>query len=273
MPISLPPTNLPPTNLPSLEDNHINVVSLNAGTPAVGATNVEPGGIAVSGNGGGIGVFGQSGQIGIKGSSSSFDAVVGETQSDVHAGVTGRNLTTGANGGVGVYGTGGEYGGKFDGLLVNGDAHVTGTLHAITDVVLGSDCAEDFDVAPSTGIEPGTVMVLSENGALRASQNPYDKKVAGVISGAGDYRPGLILGRSASPLKRMPLALVGKVYCKVDAQHAAIEIGDLLTTSTIPGHAMKAEDSVKAFGAVIGKSLRSMPAGQTGLIPILVALQ
>lgn len=35
---------------------------------------------------------------------------------------------------------------------------------------------------------------------------------------------------------------------------------------------MKASDSVKAFGAVIGKALRPLGAGQ-GLIPILVALQ
>lgn len=272
MQINEPPIPHPP--IPPIANNPINVVSANAGTPAVAATNNEPGGVAVSGNGGGIGVFGQSGQVGVKGSSSSFDAVVGETQSDVHAGVTGRNLTTGANGGVGIYGTGGKFAGKFDGdLQVNGDANVTGTLYATVDVVLGSDCAEDFDVAPSTEIEPGTVMVLSDNGALRASQDPYDKKVAGVISGGGDYKPGLILGRSDSSLKRMPLALVGKAYCKVYAQHAPIEIGDLLTTSATPGHAMKAEDPVKAFGSVIGKALRNMSAGEKGLIPILIALQ
>ena len=69
------------------------------------------------------------------------------------------------------------------------------------------------------------------------------------------------------------MALVGKVYCKVDAQDTPIEVGDMLTTSATKGHAMKAEDPMKAFGAVIGKALGSMPAAQTGLIPILVALQ
>ena len=73
-------------------------------------------------------------------------------------------------------------------------------------------------------------------------------------------------------INRMPLALVGKVYCKVDAGHGAIEIGDLLTTSPTPGHAMKAADPMRAFGAVIGKALRPLASG-TGLIPILVALQ
>ena len=71
---------------------------------------------------------------------------------------------------------------------------------------------------------------------------------------------------------RIPIALSGKVYCKVDAEPSPIQIGDLLTTSETPGHAMKAEDPFKAFGAVLGKALRALGAGQ-GLIPILVALQ
>ena len=38
------------------------------------------------------------------------------------------------------------------------------------------------------------------------------------------------------------------------------------------GYAMKADDPFKAFGAVIGKALRSLEAGR-GMIPILIALQ
>ena len=86
-------------------------------------------------------------------------------------------------------------------VYVDGSAQVTGPLAAQVDVVLGSDCAEDFDIAPAAEIEPGTVMVLDGNGALLPSEQGYDKKVAGMISGAGDCRPGLILGRSESPLK------------------------------------------------------------------------
>jgi hypothetical protein len=259
-----------------------------------------------SGANGGVGIYGQGGQFAgkfdgpvlvntllspmsptsgfaIYASCIGFDAIVGETQSDAHAGVTGRNKTSGANGGVGIYGQGGQYAGKFDGdLRVNGNAHVTGalqvdgdhhcagTMYAKVDVVLGSDCAEDFDV--SEEVEPGTVMVLTENGALQPSQSPYDKKVAGILSGAGNYRPGLILGRDSSSRERMPLALVGKVYCKVDAGYSAIEVGDLLTTSPRPGHAMKASDPALAFGSVIGKALRPLSSGRD-LIPVLVALQ
>jgi hypothetical protein len=115
-------------------------------------------------------------------------------------------------------------------------------------------------------------MVLDKAGKLRQSREPYDKRVAGVLSGAGGYRPGIVLDKKISQTDRMPLALVGKVYCQVDAHYSPIEVGDLLTTSATPGHAMKAGDSLKAFGAVIGKALRPLKSG-SGLIPILVALQ
>jgi hypothetical protein len=162
----------------------------------------------------------------------------------------------------------------FDGsVVVNGPHTVNGTVSVTVDIILtNADCAEEFDVAAATEVEPGTVMVLNQHGALQPSQQAYDKKVAGVISGAGDYKPGLILDKKESSEGRMPVALMGKVYCKVDAHYAPIEMGDLLTTSPTLGHAMKADDPFKAFGAVIGKALRPLETGQ-GLIPILVALQ
>jgi hypothetical protein len=115
-------------------------------------------------------------------------------------------------------------------------------------------------------------MVIDEEGALRPNRNSYDKRVAGVVSGAGDYKPGILLGKEKSLSNRAPVGLVGTVYCKVDADYAAIEVGDLLTTSDTVGHAMKAADPMRAFGAVIGKALKSFPRGR-GLIPILIALQ
>jgi hypothetical protein len=164
--------------------------------------------------------------------------------------------------GAGVYGKGGRLAGYFE-----GDVEVTGDIR-----LTNADCAEDFDICATEQIEPGTVMVLGEEGKLEQSQKAYDKRVAGVVSGAGDYKPGIVLDKQQSSNTRKPIALLGKVFCKVDAGHGAIEIGDLLTTSPTPGHAMKADDPLKAFGTVIGKALRPLAAGQ-GLIPILIALQ
>ncbi|MCK6562919.1 hypothetical protein HUU39_11605 [candidate division KSB1 bacterium] len=60
-------------------------------------------------------------------------------------------------------------------------------------------------------------------------------------------------------------------YCKVDADIASIEIGDLLTTSPTKGHAQKVLDKSKAVGAIIGKALGSFKKGK-GKIPVLVML-
>jgi len=51
-----------------------------------------------------------------------------------------------------------------------------------------------------------------------------------------------------------------------------VEVGDMLTTSSTPGHAMKALDSARAFGSVIGKALRPLQKGQ-GLIPVLIGMK
>ena len=182
--------------------------------------------------------------------------------------------------GTALYAEGPLYAGWFQ-----GEVHVVGDLIQETgmstfanvivkeDITMANaDVAEDFNVAGTDKLEPGTVMVLGNEGDLSKSQQAYDKRVAGVISGAGDYKPGIVLDKQKSAINRQPIALMGKVFCKVDARFGAIEVGDLLTTSPTPGHAMKTNDPLKAFGAVIGKALRPLQDGQ-GLIPILIALQ
>ena len=148
-----------------------------------------------------------------------------------------------------------------------------GNIQVLGDIRLaGADCAEHFEIDALQTLEPGTVMVIGSEGALHRCDAAYDIRVAGVISGAGDLRPALILGTDPTHCGRLPLALSGKVQCKVDAQFFPVAAGDMLTTSPSPGYAMKANDPKRAFGAVIGKALRSLPEGQ-GLIPILIALQ
>jgi hypothetical protein len=218
------------------------------------------------------GVYGSSGaNSGVVGESTSMHAVFGITHSTFAGvygasdgggdGVAGESAT-----GIGVHGKGGKLAGFFE-----GDVNVTGTLTAKDLSCRNADLAEDFDICSGQQVEPGTVMVLVEDGTLQPSQCEYDKRVAGVVSGAGGYKPALTMDKQQSE-GRLPVALMGKVYCQVDADHAPVEIGDLLTTAAIPGHAMKATDPSKAFGAVIGKALRPLRRGR-GLIPILAALQ
>ncbi len=221
----------------------------------------------------GCGAWGDSAQgYGVYGASVSASGVYGTSKSGLagefvgNVSVTGNLTASGDLSAKDVSATGD--------VNVTGDVGVTGTVSVKGDIILtGADCAEQFDLSADELAEPGTVMVIDEAGALRASSKAYDRAVAGVVSGAGTFRPGVILDqRPGDPQARAPIALVGKVYCKVDADAGAITVGDLLTTADRPGHAMKAADPLKGVGAVIGKALGSLQAGQ-GLLPILVSLQ
>jgi hypothetical protein len=68
----------------------------------------------------------------------------------------------------------------------------------------------------------------------------------------------------------VPVALLGIVPTKVSAENGPIQRGDLLVTSTTPGHAMRADDPPP--GTVLGKALEALESG-TGVILVLVTLQ
>jgi hypothetical protein len=195
---------------------------------------------------------------------------------------------------VAVFAQGGTFAGVFNGAFVvnKGPGRKDGQPDAVADpingsvvindgslfvqkgdvVLSGADCAEEFDIRLGEDAAPGTVMVLDDDGALRPSEQAYDARVAGVVSGAGNFRPAMILDRRHVGNSRAAIALMGKAFCKVDASCSPIAVGDMLTTAPLRGHAMKADDPAKAFGAVIGKALGQLQDGQ-GLIPILIALR
>ncbi len=136
----------------------------------------------------------------------------------------------------------------------------------------GADCAENFKVG-SSEIEPGTVLVINENGNLNPCSVAYDSKVAGIVSGAKGFSPGIILDSDVQDEEcKVPVALTGKAFCKADASYSPIEVGNLLTTSNTIGYAMKADLSENVFGTTIGKALQPLKEGK-GMIPVLVSLQ
>ena len=178
------------------------------------------------------------------------------------------NLRMGGNGADGdilLFASGGN---RLDDL--DASIHLDGESGDI--LFRNGDCAEEFDFANAESIRPGNVVALTNDGRLHLASDPYDRRVAGIVSGAGDTRPGIILGRDPRRGSRLPVALAGRVQCWVDAEYGAVEVGDLLTTSSTPGHAMRAADPSRAFGSVIGKAMAPLPAG-VGLVPVLVALQ
>lgn len=142
------------------------------------------------------------------------------------------------------------------------------------DIVLSNaDCAEEFEEFDDPSeLVSGAVVALSEKGGICLARQPYDRRVAGVVSGAGGLRPAIVLGRQPQAKPRWPVALSGKVFCHADASYGPIKVGDLLTTSATPGYAMVAQDPGRSFGAVLGKAIAPLSDG-AGLIPVLVALQ
>lgn len=156
-----------------------------------------------------------------------------------------------------------------------------GTVSVNVLEIKGADLAEQFELAGDSSLEesaagpPGMVVSIDpENpGKLAISDRAYDRRVAGIVSGARGIGPGALMGGGvASGGEGHPIALTGRVYCWADTSGGAIRPGDLLTTSSRPGHARRVTDHAKAQGAILGKAMDSLEQG-TGLILVLVTLQ
>jgi hypothetical protein len=210
-------------------------------------------GVIGIGDGEGTGVYG-AGNFGVRGESTNGTAAI-----QGHG--VGKALAGNFVGNVDVHGT----------VHVYADHVTDGDLKVGGDVWLQNrDICERFPIdSPAT---KGSVMVMGMDGKLSRCAKTYDKRAVGVISGAGDLRPAITLGALSQSSSDAPIALVGTAYCLVDAEEAPIEIGDLLTSSETPGHAMKAMDPIKSMGAVIGKALAPLERGQ-GLIPMVITLR
>jgi len=139
--------------------------------------------------------------------------------------------------------------------------------------IQGADIAEQFSVTDD--VKPGMVLSIDpvNQGKLYLARTAYDKSVAGIVSGANGLSAGAILGNLPGMEGNPAIALGGRVWCFVDTESAGpVNPGDMLTTSNVPGHAMKVADYTKARGAIIGKAMTNLEKGR-GLVLVLVTLQ
>lgn len=127
-----------------------------------------------------------------------------------------------------------------------------GTIYAANTTVQAADLAENYISAQQ--LEPGDVVIpesLGNNLAIVKSTASYQPQVIGIVS----TKPGFTLNSDAQPDAEhpnvYPLALQGRVPVKVSSMNGAIKAGDPLTSSTIPGVAMKATKP----GQIIAKAL------------------
>jgi hypothetical protein len=150
-----------------------------------------------------------------------------------------------------------------------------GNVFANSYNVGGADFAESMDVAGDRNYyKPGDLLVIDVSGhrQVKLSDHVYSPLVAGIYS----TKPGVLASQykidDPNLAKEVPLAIVGIVPCKVSAENGPIDVGDLLVTSSTPGHAMKGTDRSRMLGAVVGKALEPLREGKS-VIQVLVTLQ
>ena len=223
---------------------------------------------------------------GIYASSTDGRAVSGWTTSTTQGAVTGDNTAAQTYGWLGNPGEGvlgvslntSRPAGRFNAATGGVAIEANGVTKTKTlQIMGGADLAEPFDVthAGDAKPDPGSVVVIdpAHPGDLAVSEVAYDTRVAGVISGAHDLAPGMVMQSDAEHTHgEHPVALTGRVWCKVDASFGAVHPGDLLVSSPTPGYAMLARDFARRNGAVLGKAMTSLEAGR-GMVLVLVSLQ
>lgn len=136
----------------------------------------------------------------------------------------------------------------------------------------GADVAEFFAVeGERAGYEPGDLLVISTESdrTVTLSSEPYSTLVAGVHA----TKPGVLLTErhvDADHADMVPMGVVGVVPTKVSAENGPIRRGDLLVSSSTPGHAMKGTDRSRMLGAIVGKALEGFDGPGTGTIRVMV---
>jgi len=159
-------------------------------------------------------------------------------------------------------------------LLVEGFSDFNGTLH-----INGEEDKNDtpggivemFEVDEVEYVSPGDLLIVNEKGnsLLSKSRNSYNRSVIGVVSG----NPKIVIDNSGKKDKLYPVALGGKVLCKVDARNNPVNPGDLIVTSNTAGCGMTGKiDSFDKVGTVIGKALDRLDDG-VDLIPVFIMHQ
>jgi hypothetical protein len=94
------------------------------------------------------------------------------------------------------------------------------------------------------------------------SEGEGSRGVRGLGKGAG--------GLGLQPGERPLLALLGRVPVKATTENGPIRPGDLLTSASKPGYAMRCEDIHRCEGAIIGKALEALDEGGGVILVLLV---
>jgi hypothetical protein len=149
--------------------------------------------------------------------------------------------------------------------LTTGADNTSGTIQGIWTLVGSSKLQATYaDIAEyyegDAEYEPGTVLVFGGDKEVTTTDAMNDTRSAGVVT----TNPAYVMNEGQTGI-RVCIALAGRVPCKVVGR---VKKGDLLTTSSTPGYAVKATDP--KLGSIIGKALEDKDNGEAGVIQVAV---
>jgi hypothetical protein len=144
----------------------------------------------------------------------------------------------------------------------------------------GADYAESMHSASGPKLRPGDVLAIDpqRGNGVQLSRQSNSPLVIGVFS----TRPAVLaVGKHRiddTLAGEVPVAIMGIVPTRVTAQNGPIRAGDLLTTSSRPGYAMRASRvvvggvAIYPTGTILGKALGSLKSGR-GVIQVLLMMR
>lgn len=149
-----------------------------------------------------------------------------------------------------------------------GDADEHDAARARTLRTEDPELATALSVTEDVAVGDLVVVDRTDPSRLRAASQASDSAIVGIVAS----RPGVLLGGAQEDDggTTAAIALSGIVVANVDAGYGAIAVGDLLTSSPTPGHAMRAHDAHP--GTIVGKALEPLATG-AGTIRVLVMLR
>jgi hypothetical protein len=136
----------------------------------------------------------------------------------------------------------------------------------LMEVNRGADLAEVYDTNDET-ITMGDVVSIDPSlyAGVQKSRHARDSFLIGIVSS----RPSLVIGhddRLGSAKTAVPIAVAGRVPVKVNTENGPIQTGDFLTSSSVPGVAMKAIQP----GIVIGQAISGFDGMGIGVVLVYV---
>jgi hypothetical protein len=234
--------------------------------------------LASSGGGAGVEGSGDGSVVGVLGDSVTGFGVVAQSGG---TGLDGSALRAQGNG-IAIYATNNSTdsamvlgNGNSGGWLIKGfgggsvsPQFAVNSAGAVTAASFNGNSNDFADRLPSeSGLEPGDVVAIGSDGKLLRTTKANEADVAGVFS----TQPAMIAGLEKEGAPQVPLAVAGMIPVKVTTENGPIHPGDLLVSSSISGHAMRAPE-MPAPGTVIGKAMQSLESGR-GTVEMLVMLR